>query len=51
MFQNLQTKYSFLFLKVENKVLLDNIFKLFSIIFTCFLRVVLKNNYANTKND
>ena len=37
----------YMFLRIENKVFLENIFYLFYLIFTYFLRVILKNNYIN----
>ena len=40
----------FLFSAFRNRkhgVFIDNIFQLFLVIFTCFFRVVLKNNYTN----
>ena len=43
--------FYFLFLRIKNMVFLGNIFKLFYVILTCFLRVDLKNNYINMQND
>ena len=44
-------KKQYLFLKTKNKMFSKNIFELFSIIFSYFLRAGLKNNYSITKNN
>ena len=43
--------FYFLFLKTKNKLLLNNTFELFSIVFTHFLKIVLKNHHINMEND
>ena len=39
------------FLKTENMVFLNNIFKLFSTVFTYFFKAILENNNKNMEND
>ena len=37
----------FLFFKIKNRVVLNNIFELFDITLTCFIKAVLKNKHKN----
>ena len=48
MFSNQKMENSFLFLKIENKIFsLEHIL----VVFTCFVRIVFKNNYTNMENE
>ena len=50
MFNNKKTILYFIFLRIKNMVFLNNIFYLFYV-FIYFLRIILKINYINIKND
>ena len=47
MFDNQKLFFIFLFLRIKNKVFKKNISYLFSVLFTCFLMMILTDNYTN----
>ena len=51
MFDKLKIIFIFLFLRIKNKIFLNNIFNYFSLFLFNFFRIVLKNNYMNIKID
>ena len=46
MFHNKKIENNFILSKIENMMFSNNIL----VIFTCFLRIIFKNNYTNIKN-